>query len=182
MITMRVLLGLLLFASDLSAGAVTANGDTAKDRLLINESMVAFANAHDETDMPRFKALFTPDAQIALPDGKVIMDGAEKVASAFGADQKRLNPNLAPGTLGILRHFLTNCAVEVKGERASSSCYALVTAFNAKDKKPEIEAVGRYLFEYSRVHDTWLIKRVTMVFDQGNDEVSKVLGLGPYHP
>jgi hypothetical protein len=30
----------------------------------------------------------------------------------------------------------------------------LVTAFSAKDKKPEIEAVGRYLFEHSRVHAT----------------------------
>ena len=88
---------------------------------------------------------------------RVARAGQPELVSARGAAQveeffaiTRLYPDGTPRT----KHVITNVAIELDGDRASSRCY--VTVFQQTDALPlQPIATGRYIDRFERVDGRW---------------------------
>jgi hypothetical protein len=154
------------------------------DRRQIEDLEIAYATAHNTTNADIYRRVFTEDAQMVTPTGAVALDGMQKILASVDTDRERFNPDAKPGAevFGNMRHIITNVVINVHGKTADSTCYLLNTAYNAKQKKTEILAMGRYDDQLVKNNGEWRIKRRMIITDWGNDELAQVLGVGPYTP
>lgn len=154
------------------------------DRLAIEDLMVGYATAHNTADDNLYRQLFTEDAVFMNAAGKITTRGMDEIVKMVTQDRVRFNSDGTGGTVqyGVMRHVITNMVVSIKGDKATGSCYLLTTAYNATAKKPEILAMGRYEDEYVKHNGEWRISKRTIISDWGNDELAKVIKVGPYTP
>ena len=62
-----------------------------------------------------------------------------------------------------LRHFISNLAVQVDGDRARATCYLLNII--TRNGKTELMAPGRYDCQLAKVDGEWLFKHRLVVLD-----------------
>lgn len=169
-------------------GAATAATDaevTAMiDRLKIQDVIVSYATAHNLNEAERYRPLFTADAEIILPNGRILAKGIEAIVAAARNDRKRFNADAKPGEsrYGSLRDVVTNITIDIEGERATGHMYVTNIAFNPASKKPEVLQMGRYEDEYLKQKGQWRIARRQIWVDWGNDELARSMRVGPYTP
>lgn len=154
------------------------------DRAAIQDLMTGYATAHNTTDPELYRQIFVNDVKILFPDGTVVLDGIEALLAEVKNDRVRFNQGAKEGvrTYGVMRHLVTNVEINVTGSTATSLCYVLVIANNAPAKQPEIVAMDRYNNEYVKRNGKWRISKMTTYVDWGNDEMAKMLQVGPYTP
>ena len=90
-----------------------------EDRLAINDLFVRYTTALDPGEVETVVGCFTEDAVLESPAIGVI-SGHEAIRAFAG----RFATQRQGGTQ--FRHLISNLAAEVKGERASATCYLLV--------------------------------------------------------
>jgi SnoaL-like domain len=183
-ITSPVAVLMLMLVAATPAVAKDANLTYLADRLMIQDLMVGYATAHNATEPELYRKLFTDDAEIALPNGTVLLKGIDKIMASVRTDRLRFNAAAKDGvrTYGVMRHIITNMEVTIAGNTATGSCYLLNTAYNAIARKPEILSMGRYEDVYLKKSGQWRISKRVLISDWGNDELAKVIGVGPYTP
>lgn len=154
------------------------------DRAAIQDLMTGYATAHNTTDPEIYRQIFADDVKILFPDGTVVLDGIEALLAEVKNDRVRFNQGAKEGvrTYGVMRHLVTNMEINVTGSTATSHCYVLVIANNAPAKQPEIVAMDRYNTEYVKRNGKWRISKMATYVDWGNDEMAKMLQVGPYTP
>jgi hypothetical protein len=172
--------------------AMPAFGNDANDKLLtyladraaIQDLMALYETAHNTTDPALYPQIFTDDVKIVSPQGRVVIDGIDALVANAKKDRLRFNPGAKDGvrTYGVMRHLITNVEINVTGNTATSHCYLLIIANNIPAKKPEIVAMGGYNNDYVKKNGKWRISKLVSYFDWGNDEMAKVLQIGPYTP
>lgn len=154
------------------------------DRAAIQDLMVIYETAHNTTEPDLYRQIFTDDVKIVSPEGKIVLDGIEALVANVKIDRKRFNPDAKEGvrTYSVMRHLVTNMEINVTGNTATSHCYLLMIANNTPAKKPEIVAMGGYNNDYVKKNGKWRISKLVGYFDWGNDEMAKVLQIGPHTP
>lgn len=172
--------------------AIPAIGKDANDKLLtyladrvaIQDLMTAYGTGHNTTDPEIYRQIFADDVKILTPDGKVVLDGIKALLVDVKNDRARFNSGAKDGvrTYGVMRHLFTNMEITVTDNTATSHCYAIVIANNAPAKRPELVAMDRYDNEYVKRNGKWRISKMTTHVDWGNDEMAKMLQVGPYTP
>jgi SnoaL-like domain len=174
---MALLVSMPVFAQPMSS-TYTA------DRLMIEDVLVRYATAHNTTEPALYREVFTKDAKIMTTDGFVVLDGLDAILKSVETDKERFNPQYKAGEThyGTMRHIITNVVVTIKGNTAKTTCYLLNTAMNTTAGKPEILGMGRYEDELVKLDGRWLISKRAMSVEWGNDELSKIIGVGPNTP
>jgi hypothetical protein len=182
---LTALCGVLMFALMTPVLAADRTVTYLADRLAIQDLMVGYASAHDTTEPDAYRKLFTDDAEMLSADGKVLMKGIDNIVKSVTTDRKRFNAGAKEGvvTYGDMRHIITNMEVSITGNAASGSCYLLTTAYNPNTKKPEVLSMGRYEDKYVKRNGQWRIAQRKVITDwDGNEELAKMLGVGPFTP
>lgn len=178
----------LVLTAGLAMPAFATDADDKKlltylaDRAAIQDLLVLYRTAHNTTDPDLYPQIFSNDVKILAPDGKIILEGVEAVAANARKDRGRFNPGTKDGvrTYGSMRHLITNMDIKVTGDTATSYDYLVIIANNAAAKKPEIVAMGAYDNEYVKKNGTWRISKMVSIINWANDDMQKVLQIGPY--
>jgi SnoaL-like domain len=172
-----------LFVS-LPAFAQQMSSTYVADRLMIEDVLVRYATAHNTTEPALYREVFTKDAKITTTSGVVVLDGLDAILKSVETDKERFNPQYKSGEThyGTMRHIIANVVVTINGNTAKTTCYLLNTAMNTTARKPEILGMGRYEDELVKQGGRWLISRRAMSVEWGNDELSKIVGVGPNTP
>lgn len=151
----------------------------AIDRFLIHEVQTRYALAHDQTEPEAYAAVFTSDAEIHGTNG-LIAKGTAAIREMAAGNRARLNPAAKEGEhlFGPMRHMVVNSDIHNTGATtATGSCYVLVIAVNKNTGNPDILGFARYLDEYRKEGEAWLIARREIVMDMSNDALMQSLGL-----
>jgi hypothetical protein len=123
--------------------------DNAPARLAIQDMLYRYCRGLDRMDKALALSVFHPQSEIAY-DHMFAGSGAAFVDWVW--EQHR----------GMARHShnITNLHVEVAGQRASSEAYALVMLRLETDQGVAVvQNFGRYLDEWVREQDRWMIRR-----------------------
>ena len=104
--------------------------------------------------------------------------------SGLTAEQQRFNPNYKPGTTtyGVMRHVVTNIDITVQGNTAKGDYYVLTYGNNPEARRPELVSVARNEDTFIKRNGHWLIQSTKLNYDWGNDEMARLMKLGPYSP
>lgn len=174
-----LILALGLQAHLLKAQPVPESLMQAIDRFLIHEVQTRYALAHDQTEPEAYAAVFTADAEIHSANG-LIAKGSAAIREMAAGNRARLNPAAKPGeqVYGPMRHMVVNSDIRNTGATtATGSCYVLVIANNKTTGNPDILGFARYVDEYRKVDDAWLIARREIIMDMSNAGLMQSLGL-----
>jgi len=171
----RILQSIAAIALTLSAAPAFSADDAAVTRALDRQTagdlLVTWEMARDSTDLPRLREILTADAQLTTPAGVALKNRDDIVRSVEG-ENGRLNPGLAEGKFGIVRHVIANLQVELHGDAAKISCYDLTIVYNKEAKRPEISEIGRTEADAVKVKGKWHLKAVRARLDnQTNQEL-----------
>lgn len=173
------MLVLVAQAGMLQAQPVSENLVQAIDRFLIHEVQTRYALAHDQTEPDAYAAVFTSDAEIHGGNG-LIAKGTAAIRDMAADNRARLNPAAKAGehVFGPMRHMVVNSDIHNTGATtATGSCYVLVIAVDKTTGNPEILGFARYVDEYRKVDEQWLIARREIIMDMSNDALMQSLGL-----
>jgi uncharacterized protein (TIGR02246 family) len=126
------------------------------DRTMINDLFVRYTTALDAGDVETIVACFTEDGSLESPAVGVYAgrQGIRDFAMRFARFR-------AGGSQ--LRHFISNLAVQVDGDRARATCYLLNII--TRDGKTDLMAPGRYDCQLAKVDGEWLFKHRLVVLD-----------------
>jgi 3-phenylpropionate/cinnamic acid dioxygenase small subunit len=117
--------------------------DTLADRLAVNDVLIAYATAVDGRDWDLLASCFLPDADIVYePVGR--FDGCAALAAAMRASLEGVTT----------QHIITNVAVELDGNRASTRCYG--HAQHGRDGE-YFTTGATYVDDLVKVDDAWRI-------------------------
>lgn len=154
------------------------------DKLAIHELVVKYAKGRDTTDPELYRTIFAEDAVIGTGSGMVMSGNLDAILAKVANDIKRFNPGYTPGktSLAVMRHLTTNIDITLSDDTARSDYYVTTMAYNEADKRPEVIAVTRNVDDYARRDGRWWIVRSTLHFGWENDEMGRVLQIGPYTP
>ena len=129
---------------------------SVEDRLLINDLFVRYTTALDAGDVDTIVACFTEDGALESPAVGVYAgrQGIRDFATRFARFHKRG---------AQLRHFISNLAVQVDGDRARATCYLLNVI--TRNGKSEMMAPGRYDCQLVKINGEWLFRHRLVVLD-----------------
>jgi hypothetical protein len=99
-----------------------------RDKVEIEELLIRYCSCIDTKDFPRLSSVFTPDASIDYTK-------SGGIAGPLPDVQAWLTKALAPFT--VVQHMVTNIAIELDGDRATSVC-----SFYNPMGTPSEEAIG----------------------------------------
>ncbi len=149
----------------------------AADRLMIRELMDLYGTVHDMGTPEEYADLFTPDGEIAVGGGPVVVKGREALIGQAVRDHERYTETDARGRTGsIMRHLITNAQVKLHGpDSAEGTCY--VTTVVKKGKVgPAILSISRYVDRYVKIDGQWRIQRREIFLEYGSDELAVSMG------
>ena len=119
-----------------------------QDRLAIKETLLRYARGVDNRDFAAVRACFIKEAVV---DGSLGNTTIEEYCESL-----RVELAAYQGTM----HFIGNQYVEVGGDQATLSSYAVAYHCVGREPSERDLIVGvRYLDEFRRSEDTWLIER-----------------------
>ncbi len=128
----------------------------AEDRAAILQLEAEYLFALDWSDAQSYADLFAPDGRLEWARGTAIGPKAifeemksykEVVAKVYGTDSK--------GEPVRLRHFITNQAIYIDGNRAKGRVYWFEMANNGPGDTPLIGSYGHYEDEMRKVDGQW---------------------------
>lgn len=149
----------------------------AVDRIEIRELMDRYGTVHDSGTPDEYADLFTPDGEIAIGGGPVVVKGREALQAQARRDHERYGVTDAQGRWSsIMRHLISNAQVTLTGEgTAEGNCY--VTTVVRKDGVgPAILSISRYVDRYVRTDSGWRIQNRQIFLEFGNDELAVSMG------
>jgi hypothetical protein len=154
------------------------------DRLAIERLVVKYAKGRDTTDADIYREIFAEDATISSGSGMVLSGDREAILGKVANDVKRFNPGFGEGktSYAIMRHLVTNIDIELDGNHASADYYVTTLAQNEAAKRLELVALARNEDRYEKREGRWWIVSSTLFFGWENDEMGRMLKVGPYTP
>jgi hypothetical protein len=142
------------------------------DRAEIEDLLARYVFALDWQDPERYGGTFTTDGVLIWAGGTVtgrpaIVEEMRK-ARAADADRRRSEP---PGRPWRRRHFTTNLALRVTGDRATGRSYWFEFNDDTPDRKAYVGAYGHSEDEFRRVDGHWLFSR-RQIFNEQRAEMA----------
>jgi ketosteroid isomerase-like protein len=131
----------------------------ADDRAEIEDLMARYLFALDFFDADAYAECFAEDGVLDWAMGTVA--GRE----AIRAEAAGMNASMA-GVFGAettVRHFVTNIAISVAGDRASTRAAWFEAYNNGPDGAPKMGTFGHYEDELARIDGHWRFKRRRIV-------------------
>jgi ketosteroid isomerase-like protein len=131
----------------------------ADDRAEIEDLMARYLFALDFFDADAYAETFAEDGVLDWAMGTV--EGRE----AIRAEAAGMKASMASvfGAETTIRHFVTNIAISVEGERASTRAAWFEAYNNGPDGAPKMGTFGHYEDELARIDGRWLFKRRRIV-------------------
>lgn len=118
------------------------------DYLEIQSLVYRYASAADERDYERFRDVFTPDAELVMPEAT--LSGCDAIVSAMAALEQFKR------TL----HMVSNLEVDVQGDGGSAQCYCIGShIFDGEGGEWKLDWGIRYLDQLRRTPEGWRIAR-----------------------
>ncbi len=123
-----------------------------EDKQALQELLIAYARSCDDRDWPRYRSLFTPEAEIDY-------------SAAYGC--RGLRDEIADWIEGLMnspalqhtQHLLSNFEIEIDGDRASGRAdYLNPDVFARTDCRELLVNGGIYSFEAVRTDVGWLLR------------------------
>ena len=166
------ILALAAAALAFSAGWLLKPPSGRDDRADIDELMARYVFALDWQDPERYGDTFTTDGVLIWAGGTVtgrpaIVDEMRKAREA-DAQRRRSEPPERPWRR---RHFTTNLALRVTGDRATGRSYWYEFNDDMPGRKPYLGAYGHSEDEYRRVDGRWLFSR-RQIFNEQRAEMA----------
>ena len=129
---------------------------SVEDRLLINDLFVRYTTALDAGDIETIVGCFTEDGALESPAVGVYAgrQGIRDFATRFAQFHERG---------AQLRHFISNLAVQVDGDRARATCYLLNII--TRNGKTDLLAPGRYDCQLVKIGGEWLFQHRLVILD-----------------
>jgi ketosteroid isomerase-like protein len=130
----------------------------AEDRAEIENLQARYMFAIDWRDAKTYAETFTEDGELDWARGtikgrKAIQDEFANMGAMFGHDDGSHKQPIR------LRHFITNLALKIDGDRAIGRAYWFEFHNELADRKPYVRAYGHYEDEMRRVEGEWLFSR-----------------------
>jgi uncharacterized protein (TIGR02246 family) len=148
-------LGLLRREIAASRCALLAMTESIADRAAIHDLFTRYCCALDNGEVETVVACFTADAVFKSPVIDIAGHGEIRAFAGRFAAQR------AAGTQ--FRHFVTNIAVTIDGDRAAAAAYLLVVI--SKNGDHRTLPPGRYECELVKQHSAWRFSRRTVFHD-----------------
>lgn len=171
-------------AALLGLAACTSNvppADTAlqqiAERTLIRELMDRYGTVHDSGTPEEYADLFTPDGEIAVGGGPVLVKGREALMAQARRDHDRFGETDANGNwTSIMRHLIGNAEIRLTGDTtAEGTCY-VTTVVKKGNLGPEILSISRYVDRYVKAGGQWRIEHREIFLEFGNSELAAQMG------
>lgn len=139
------------------------------DRAQIEELMSRYVFALDWQDPQRYGDTFTTDGVLIWAGGTVSGRAAivDEMQKARAADTAR-RASEPPERPWRRRHFTTNLALRVQGDRATGRSYWFEFNDDTVDRKAYLGAYGHSEDEFRRVDGRWLFSR-RQIFNEQRD-------------
>ena len=147
------------------------------ERTLIRELMDRYGTVHDSGTPEEYADLFSPDGEIAIGGGPVLVKGREALMEQAQRDHDRYGETDANGRwTSIMRHLISNAQISLTGDdTAEGTCY-VTTVVRKGDVGPEILSISRYVDRYVKADGEWRIERREIFLEFGNDELAVQMG------
>ena len=126
------------------------------DRLAIEDLFVRYTAALDGGDVETLVGCFAEDGSLDSPT--VGRYAGRAAIREFAERYARFRQSGAQ-----LRHFVSNFAVAVEGDRAAVTCYLLITL--TRGGASRVHAPGHYKCDLVRVGGAWLFQRRVVILD-----------------
>jgi hypothetical protein len=131
-------------------------GSYAEDRAAIEQLEAEYIFAIDFGDAESYAALFAPDGVLEWARGRAV--GPAEIYEELGRYKEAIKHYYGDDGSGkpvVLRHFITNPAIFIHGERAKGRIYWFEVANNGAGHTPAIGSYGHYEDEMRRVDGAW---------------------------
>jgi SnoaL-like domain len=131
----------------------------AEDRAEIEDLMARYLFALDFFDADAYAETFAKDGVLDWAMGTV--EGREAIRAEAAGMKESMARVFGQDTL--LRHFVTNIAITVEGDRASTRAAWFEAYNNGPNGSPAMGSFGHYEDELARIEGRWLFKRRKIV-------------------
>ena len=123
---------------------------------MINDLFVHYTTALDAGDVETIVGCFTEDGELESPAVGVYAgrQGIREFADRFARFHERG---------AQLRHFISNLAVQVEGDKAHATCYLLNVI--TRNGRTELMSPGRYDCRLAKLDGQWLFRHRLVVLD-----------------
>ena len=164
-----------------ACGASHVPADTAlqqlADRMSIRELMDRYGTVHDSGTPEQYADLFSPDGEIAVGGGPLLVKGREALMEQARRDHDRFGETDANGRwTSIMRHLISNAQITLTGDTtAEGTCY-VTTVVRKGDVGPAILSISRYVDRYAKTAGEWRIERREIFLEFGNSELAAQMG------
>lgn len=131
----------------------------ADDRAAIEDLMARYLFALDFFDADAYAETFAEDGVLDWAMG--LAEGREAIRAEAAGMKASMASVFGVGT--IIRHFVTNIAISVDGDRASTRAAWFEAYNNGPDGSPKMGTFGHYEDELARIDGRWLFTRRRIV-------------------
>ena len=150
----------LLATAAWAASRATYDDSYARDRAQIDDLFARYLFALDWQDAEAYAGTFTEDGVLVWAGGTVNGRAAiaREMRNARAADE-RVHAATAPQRPFRRRHFVSNFALRIDGDRAVARSLWFEFNNDGADRRPYLGAYGHLEDELRRVDGRWLISR-----------------------
>jgi hypothetical protein len=131
----------------------------ADDRAEIEDLMARYLFALDFFDADAYAATFSEDG--VLPWAMGLAEGREAIRAEASGMKASMASVFGEGT--SIRHFVTNIAISVDEDRASTRAAWFEAYNNGPNGAPRMGTFGHYEDQLERIDGRWLFKRRRIV-------------------
>jgi hypothetical protein len=174
---MRKALHACLAAGTLIAGAaaLVQAATPVEDRFLIMELMDRYGVVHDFGTPEEYAALFTDDAEVTAPDGRVLWKGREGLVKQAQLDHQKYGTfQTADGKISLfMRHVITNRQVTLTGSSTAEGSSHVITMINDQTAGPLVFSMTRYVDRYQKVRGEWRISHRINAGESANRDLAR---------
>jgi len=176
---LALFLGAVLLASAAwAASRVSYDSNYARDRAEIDDLLARYLFALDWQDPDMYGSVFAEDGVLVWAGGTVNGRAAivQEMRNARAADERvnAATPSLRPFKR---RHFVSNFALRIDGNRATVRSLWFEFNNDGSDRRPYVGGYGHLEDELQRVDGRWLISR-HQVFNEQREN----MGAGSANP
>lgn len=128
----------------------------AEDRAAIMQLEAEYLFALDWGDAESYAALFAPEGVLEWAGGTAVgPDEIYKEMAVYKEAIRKIYGDDGTGRPVVLRHFITNQAIHVHGDRAKGRIFWFEMANNGPEQSPKIGSYGHYEDEMRKVDGVW---------------------------